>query len=102
MRFKGSGSYDSEWFKDYDNVTRLGRHLASVATIVDAEGMVKYFEKPWKWSGEWDEMIESEGRGKLKPITCNSCGIVLKDHEFFTGISLRCPKCNNILRRAER
>lgn len=56
-----SETYNAEWFRDYDNVTKLARHLVGICELIDPSEVVAYFEKPWKWSGEWDEMMESDG-----------------------------------------
>jgi len=86
-----SESYSPEWFKEYDNVTKLARYLVGTCELLEPSEVVAFFEKPWKWSGEWDEMISSETK---ETIQCDKCKLTLKTHEIFTGISLRCPECN--------
>lgn len=47
-----------EWHETYDNVTRLGRHLVKEFSF-NATELQAYYEKPWKWAKEWDDLLVS-------------------------------------------
>lgn len=48
----------SPFFDDYGNVLRLGRHFVSVGYT--AEQLQWYYDKPWAYEDEWNEMLEME------------------------------------------
>ena len=49
----------TEWFYSYDNVLELGTYLTEQLGWTTEE-LLSFFEKPWKWSDEWDEYQASE------------------------------------------
>lgn len=49
---------DGEWWHSYDNVTRLGRHLADVLGV-SAERLQGYYETPWRFVDEWRELDDA-------------------------------------------
>lgn len=44
-----------EWHCCHDNLTTLARHLIDEEGY-DAEQMLRFFEKPWKWTEEWERL----------------------------------------------
>lgn len=43
-----------KWFEIYRNVTALGRYL--VEQGVNAKELQAFYEKPWKYDDEWEQM----------------------------------------------
>lgn len=41
-----------KWFTDYENVTTLGGKLEAAGFT--AAQLQRYYEKPWKWTPEWE------------------------------------------------
>jgi Mg2+/Co2+ transporter CorB len=48
------------WHDDYDNIITLGRWLVEKKDFT-AEQILRFFEKPWKWSDEYKEMRSDNG-----------------------------------------
>lgn len=42
------------WWDTYDNVYVLAKVLHEAAQLIDAEDLLSYFEKPWRWEREWN------------------------------------------------
>lgn len=53
-----------EWHETYDNVKTLGRWLLTERHF-DAGELQAYYEKPWKWDDEWEEMRREEMEGAM-------------------------------------
>jgi len=47
---------DLQWCEDYRNVLRLARWLLAEQRLCTAQEMYDYFEKPVKWTDEWNEL----------------------------------------------
>jgi hypothetical protein len=43
----------TEWWSDPSNTLELARKLTDEGHILDTEEMLRFFEKPWKWTEEW-------------------------------------------------
>lgn len=50
------------WIQDPTNVNALGRWLFDNVYIDKAEDLLDYFEKPWKWTTEYNLMIVEQKR----------------------------------------
>lgn len=50
------------WCSDYQNVTALGRWLFENIYIDKASDLLDYFEKPWKWTTEYNLMVAEQKR----------------------------------------
>ena len=46
----------SKWFESHDNLIELAHWLLVDGWFTYPIDMLRYFEKPWKWTPEWDEM----------------------------------------------
>jgi hypothetical protein len=46
---------DGQWFADYGNVTQLGHWLMESRFTCMTE-LQRYYEKPYNWTDEWNEM----------------------------------------------
>ena len=57
-------SEQRKWFETYDNVTTLGRWLREEGLIRNVGELQYYYEKPWKWTPEWHQMLEAERKVK--------------------------------------
>jgi hypothetical protein len=51
------------WYQVYDNVVGLASYLV-MEKGWSARELLWYLEKPWKWTGEWEEY---EGKHGQKP-----------------------------------
>ena len=51
---------DTHWFADVDNVTHLGSALVEAG--FDAKQLQRYYEKPWKWTDEWEALKRGQQR----------------------------------------
>ena len=45
---------DTGWFADYSEVVTFGGVLADIDTLTSARDVLYYFEKPWKWTPEYE------------------------------------------------
>lgn len=45
---------DTGWFADYTEVVTFGGILADVDALATVREVLEYFEKPWKWTSEYD------------------------------------------------
>ena len=50
----------SEWYEDWNNITTLVRWLHDVEGVTDFEHLIYCLEKPWKYTEEYNKMMESE------------------------------------------
>ena len=51
----------SNWYEDTCNVCTLG--FALVEAGFDAEQLQAYYEKPWKWTDEWEAFLAGGQKG---------------------------------------
>ena len=49
------------WSCDRSNVLKLARHLINEGELQTALQVYWFFEKPWKWEREWEEMQKAAG-----------------------------------------
>ena len=63
-------SNKNEWHGDYDNVLALANWLDDESCFESATDAIYFFEKPWKWSREWElyQAHESTADPKLKRL----------------------------------
>ena len=60
------------WFESGGRVLALARWLVNEHRIDTVQGLLDYFSKPWKWTDEWHEMIESTlGPVVTTQLTCS-------------------------------
>ena len=45
-----------KWFESHDNRIELAHWLLVDGWFTYPIDMLRYFEKPWKWTAEWDKM----------------------------------------------
>lgn len=50
------------WYGDYSNIVRLARHLKDAGD--DAETIIYFLEKPWKYTQEWEALLRLEAAGR--------------------------------------
>lgn len=50
---------EREWHETYSNVVAVARLL--VEQGMGAEQLLRFLEKPWKWSEKWDEVQRRQG-----------------------------------------
>ena len=48
---------ESKWYDDHEKVKRLAKWLVSGNEFATQTDLLYFFEKPWKWDEEWQEMI---------------------------------------------
>jgi hypothetical protein len=47
---------DTGWTCDHDNLVTLAFWLIERGDIHTLGGLQRYYEKPWKWTPEWEAM----------------------------------------------
>ena len=62
-----------KWFESHDNLIELAHWLLVDGWFTYPIDMLRYFEKPWKWTAEWDEM-RANLPGEDTDPTCLKCG----------------------------
>ena len=62
-----------KWFESHDNLIELAHWLLVDGWFTYPIDMLRYFEKPWKWTPEWDEMRANLPSEDTDP-TCEKCG----------------------------
>ena len=50
---------DMPWLDDYFDVVQLARWLIDTEVLTTASDVLAYFEKPWKWNDERDDMLKT-------------------------------------------
>jgi len=61
---------DIKWYMVYDNVYDLGAALAWRGDLYTVEALLRYFEKPWKWTPEWERYsADREGFQNAEEVT---------------------------------
>lgn len=45
---------DTGWFADYSEVVTFGGILHAIDSLSSAQDVLYYFEKPWKWTPEYE------------------------------------------------
>ena len=55
---------NDKWFIDHGEVLRLGRWLVADDRITSTKDLLYFFEKPWKWTDEYEVMLAQEGKEK--------------------------------------
>jgi len=50
---------DSQWYEYHENLVRLAYYLHGQAGW-NTDDILYFFEKPWKYTNEWNEMIGEE------------------------------------------
>lgn len=44
----------NDWYEDHDNLLGLGTWLVDECEITTCQELLRFFEKPWKWTEEWN------------------------------------------------
>lgn len=63
--YPNPGSAKAEWCKDFGNVLTLGTHLVDLCEITTAKELLYFFEKPWKWTEEWNSYLLAKQIGAI-------------------------------------
>ena len=53
-------SVRAPWVTDYSEILRLARWLDDQGTFESCRDMLAYFEKPWNWDNDRNEMLAAE------------------------------------------
>jgi len=48
----------TDWWNNYDDVLHLAGYLKEKNTFQSVNDLYDFFEEPWKWEPEWNEMQE--------------------------------------------
>ena len=56
MAKRQSPDPETSWCRDYSNVLELAHWLEDGGVFDDAAAAISYFEKPWKWTDEYNAM----------------------------------------------
>ena len=46
---------DMKWFESYENRQELAAHLITVGVLTTPRSVLRFYEKPWKYTPEWDK-----------------------------------------------
>ena len=60
-------NWSEKWFTSYDNVYDLGDALVERGDLYTVADLLRYFEKPWKWTPEW-EQYAADREGFVKGV----------------------------------
>jgi len=47
-----------KWYERHENLVALGHYLVTEKSF-NAEGLLHFFEKPWNYEEEWNEMDDA-------------------------------------------
>lgn len=50
--------HEDVWYDDYASVKELANHLVEECWLTTPEEVVRYFEKPWKWTKEYLQYMQ--------------------------------------------
>ena len=45
------------WYETHENLIALARALDAAGLFTDTDGAIDFFEKPHKWSSEWEQWV---------------------------------------------
>ena len=45
-----------KWWENHDNKIKLAGWLIDEGWLRTSQDALRFFEKPWKWDAEWDQM----------------------------------------------
>ena len=84
---------EMKWWEKHDNRIELVHWLYDIRYLKTPADVIRFFEKPWKWDAQWDEMhtepdytcLKCDGKGTVDTddgvqnchlyiITCPDCG----------------------------
>ena len=92
-----------KWWENHDNKIELAGWLIDEGCLVTSQDALRYFEKPWKWEPEWEDMRHSDtgerdDRTMNVDYTCEKCdgyGWVDTDAAVQNACSytITCPDC---------
>ena len=51
----------SKWWENHNNKIELAGWLIDEGCLVTSQDALRFFEKPWKWEPEWEEMRADVG-----------------------------------------
>ena len=49
------------WYKNHDDVMAVARILAEELYLREVKEAISFFEKPWKWESDMQEIIDTYG-----------------------------------------
>ena len=86
----------SKWWENHNNKIKLAGWLIDEGWLVTSQDALRFFEKPWKWDAEWDQMNLPEPDDVDR--TCEKCdgyGWVDTDEAVPNSRSytITCPDC---------
>lgn len=93
---------DAKWYENQNNVNELAGALNSRCHFINCDEMLSYFEKPWKWTTEWEwyQALWAGPNAGCWPdsitVRCKCCGSeqsVDWDGEFL--LREFCAECDN-------
>jgi len=50
----------TNWYRNYDDVLALAGYLKEKGAFQSVNDLYDFFEKPWKWEAEWNQMQEQK------------------------------------------
>ena len=86
----------SKWWENHNNKIKLAGWLIDEVCLRTSQDALRFFEKPWKWDAEWDQMDLPEPDDVDR--TCGKCdgyGWVDTDAAVPNSRSytITCPDC---------
>lgn len=55
------------WYETHENLVMLATALDAACYFGEPADVIRFFEKPWKWSDEWDRWIAAGRPSKFDP-----------------------------------
>ena len=62
---------DMKWFESYENRQELAAHLITVGVLTTPRSVLRFYEKPWKYTPEWEDFTSEHF---VPDYTCGKCG----------------------------
>ena len=91
------------WWDNHDNRQELAAHLITIGTLTTPISVLRFFEKPWKYTIDWEAFTSEH---VAPDYTCQKCagkGTVDTDDNVQNAhlYTIRCPDCGALYRYGE-
>ena len=63
----------TEWWESGDEVHRLAQWLDNLNAFTETRDVIYFFEKPWKWTSEYEHMEKHEDAIETRAESCDDC-----------------------------
>ena len=84
------------WFDEHDNRQQLAAHLITVGVLTTPISVLRFYEKPWKYTPDWEDFTSHHTAPDYTCPTCEGKGWVDTD----AGVqnchlyTITCPDCS--------